>query len=86
MYAVINAGGKQERVEVGELVDVELLDASPGDELTLTPLMVVDGDEVTGVIDWSEAAPGDAMFDLATWTLVHEERLDDLLAGYGGGG
>ncbi len=24
----------------------------------------VDGDEVTGIIDWSEAAPGDAMFDL----------------------
>ncbi|MGO8874648.1 MAG: 50S ribosomal protein L21 [Acidimicrobiales bacterium] len=47
MYAVINAGGKQERVEVGELVDVELLDVSPGDELTLTPLLVVDGDEVT---------------------------------------
>jgi len=47
MYAVINAGGKQERVEVGELVDVELLDVSPGDELTLTPLLVVDGAEVT---------------------------------------
>ena len=45
----------------------------------------VDGDEVTGVIDWSEAAPGDAMFDLATLTLGHEERLDDLLAGYGAG-
>lgn len=43
----------------------------------------VDGDEVTGVIDWSEAAPGDAMFDLATLTLGHEERLDDLLVGYG---
>jgi aminoglycoside phosphotransferase (APT) family kinase protein len=43
----------------------------------------VDGDEVTAVIDWSEAAPGDAMFDLATLTLGHEERLDDLLAGYG---
>lgn len=43
----------------------------------------VDGDEVTGVIDWSEAAPGDAMFDLAILTLGHEERLDDLLAGYG---
>ncbi|MGC4888721.1 phosphotransferase family protein [Micromonospora sp. DT227] len=43
----------------------------------------VDGDEVTGVIDWSEAAPGDAMADLATLTLGHEERLDDLLAGYG---
>ncbi|MBL0886255.1 phosphotransferase family protein [Myceligenerans indicum] len=45
----------------------------------------VDGDEVTGIIDWSEAAPGDAMFDLATLTLGHEERLDDLLAGYGPG-
>ncbi|MET8149626.1 phosphotransferase family protein [Actinoplanes sp. NPDC049668] len=43
----------------------------------------VDGDEVTGVIDWSEAARGDAMFDLAILTLGHEERLDDLLAGYG---
>ncbi|GID92112.1 aminoglycoside phosphotransferase [Amorphoplanes digitatis] len=43
----------------------------------------VDGDEVTGVIDWSEAARGDALFDLAILTLGHEERLDDLLAGYG---
>jgi aminoglycoside phosphotransferase (APT) family kinase protein len=40
-------------------------------------------DEVVGVIDWSEAAPGDAMFDLAILTLGHEERLDQLLAGYG---
>jgi large subunit ribosomal protein L21 len=46
MYAVINAGGKQERVEVGELVDVELLAAEPGDEISLVPLLVVDGDEV----------------------------------------
>jgi aminoglycoside phosphotransferase (APT) family kinase protein len=45
----------------------------------------VDGDEVTGVIDWSEAAAGDAMYDLATLTLGHEERLDELLAGYGDG-
>ncbi|GLY07823.1 phosphotransferase [Actinoplanes sp. NBRC 101535] len=45
----------------------------------------VDGDQVTGVIDWSEAAPGDAMFDLAILTLGHEERLDDLLTGYGPG-
>ncbi|WP_419817509.1 phosphotransferase family protein [Glaciibacter flavus] len=28
------------------------------------PHVFVDGDELTGVIDWSEAAPGDAMFDL----------------------
>ncbi|MEU7927984.1 aminoglycoside phosphotransferase family protein [Micromonospora sp. NPDC049107] len=43
----------------------------------------VDGDEVTGVLDWSEAARGDALFDLATLTLGHEERLGDVLAGYG---
>ncbi|MFJ4982412.1 phosphotransferase family protein [Streptomyces sp. NPDC088732] len=43
----------------------------------------VDGDEVTGIIDWSEAGPGDALFDLATLTLGHEEHLGDVVAGYG---
>lgn len=43
----------------------------------------VDGDEITGIIDWSEAGRGDALFDLATLTLGHEEHLGDLVAGYG---
>ena len=43
----------------------------------------VDGDEVTGIIDWSEAGRGDALYDLATFTLGHEERLDVVVAGYG---
>ena len=43
----------------------------------------VDGDEVTGVIDWSEAGQGDPMFDIATLTLGHEDHLDDVIAGYG---
>jgi len=43
----------------------------------------VDGDEVTGVIDWSEASHGDALFDLAILTLGHPEHLDDVVAGYG---
>ncbi|MBO2460503.1 phosphotransferase family protein [Actinomadura violacea] len=43
----------------------------------------VDGDEVTGVIDWSEASQGDALFDLAILTLGHEEHLGDVIAGYG---
>jgi aminoglycoside phosphotransferase (APT) family kinase protein len=42
----------------------------------------VDGDEVTGVIDWSEASQGDALFDLATLTLGHPEHLSDVIAGY----
>ncbi|MCK8676946.1 phosphotransferase family protein [Streptomyces lichenis] len=43
----------------------------------------VDGDEVTGIIDWSEAGQGDALYDLATFTLGHEEHLGDVLTGYG---
>jgi aminoglycoside phosphotransferase (APT) family kinase protein len=43
----------------------------------------VDGDEMTGVIDWSEAGPGDALFDLAILTLGHQEHLGDVIAGYG---
>ncbi|MGH3169389.1 MAG: oxidoreductase, partial [Trebonia sp.] len=41
----------------------------------------VDGDEVTGLIDWSEAGPGDALYDLATLTLGHQEHLGDVVAG-----
>ena len=43
----------------------------------------VDGDEVSGIIDWSEAAQGDALYDLASLTLQHPERLGDVVAGYG---
>lgn len=51
-------------------------------DLHLTHVFV-DGDDVTGIIDWSEAAPGDALFDLASLTLAHQDRLDDVIAGYG---
>ncbi|MET3806065.1 aminoglycoside phosphotransferase [Nakamurella sp. UYEF19] len=44
----------------------------------------VAGDKVTGIIDWSEGAPGDALYDLATLTLGHPEHLEDVMAGYGG--
>ena len=43
----------------------------------------VDDDQVTGIIDWSEASQGDGLYDLATLTLAHEEHLDDVIAGYG---
>ncbi|WP_052852216.1 phosphotransferase family protein [Streptomyces avicenniae] len=51
-------------------------------DLQITHVFVED-DQVIGVIDWSEAGPGDALFDLAILTLGHEERLGDVLAGYG---
>jgi large subunit ribosomal protein L21 len=46
MYAVIASGGKQARVSEGEQVHVELLDAEQGSTVSLTPVLVVDGDTV----------------------------------------
>jgi large subunit ribosomal protein L21 len=48
MYAVIETGGKQYRVEVGTELEVELLQAEPGDNITLDRvLLVADGDVST---------------------------------------
>ena len=45
MYAVIETGGKQYRVEVGIQLEVELLEVSPGDAITLDRvLLVADGE------------------------------------------
>ena len=46
MYAVIKTGGKQERVEAGQVVNVEKLGKDVGDVVDLTPVMIVDGDNV----------------------------------------
>ncbi|HET9729922.1 MAG TPA: 50S ribosomal protein L21 [Acidimicrobiia bacterium] len=43
MYAVIESGGKQYRVAEGDRIDVELLD---GGDVSLRPVMLVDGDTV----------------------------------------
>ena len=43
MYAVIETGGKQYRVEEGQRLDVEKLG---GEAVTLRPVLLVDGDEV----------------------------------------
>lgn len=51
-------------------------------DLQIAHVFVDEHDEVTGVLDWSEGAQGDPLYDLATLTLGHAERLDDLLAGY----
>ena len=48
MYAVIETGGKQYRVEVGTELEVELLDANAGDAIILDRvLLVADGDDAS---------------------------------------
>jgi large subunit ribosomal protein L21 len=55
MYAVIETGGKQYRVEVGTELEVELLDVEPGQSITL--------DRVLLVADGAEAAVGTPVVD-----------------------
>jgi large subunit ribosomal protein L21 len=47
MYAIVKTGGKQYKVAVGDVVEVEKLDGEAGAELVLPALLVVDGDKVT---------------------------------------
>jgi large subunit ribosomal protein L21 len=44
VYAVIRTGGKQYKVKVGDLIDVEKLGGDDGASLELEPLLVVDDD------------------------------------------
>jgi len=54
MYAVVKVGGKQYRVEKGESLVVDRMDASEGDKVTLDPLLFADGDNA--VFDSGELA------------------------------
>ena len=49
MYAVIRTGGKQSRVEQGQRLDVELLGKGEGEEVSFTPVLLVDGDTVVAI-------------------------------------
>jgi large subunit ribosomal protein L21 len=52
VYAVIRTGGKQYKVKVGDLIDVERLGGDDGASLELEPLLVVDDDgNVTSAAD-----------------------------------
>ena len=51
MYAVVKTGGKQTRVAQGERVQVEHLGVAVGDDVTLTPVLVVDGETVLSTPD-----------------------------------
>jgi large subunit ribosomal protein L21 len=44
VYAVIRTGGKQYKVKVGDVIDVERLTGEDGASLELEPLLVVDDD------------------------------------------
>ena len=45
MYAVFASGGKQHRVEVGMLIDIEKLDASIGETINFSDVLVISDNE-----------------------------------------
>ena len=47
MYAIVRAGSKQQKVAVGDVIEIDKTDAAVGDTLTLPVVMTVDGDKVT---------------------------------------
>ncbi|NDE48399.1 MAG: 50S ribosomal protein L21 [Actinobacteria bacterium] len=47
MYAIVKAGGRQEKVAVGDTVFVDRIEAAPGSTVTFPALLVVDGEAVT---------------------------------------
>ncbi len=47
MYAIVRAGGRQEKVSVGDVITVDRLAGDAGSTVQLRPLLLVDGEAVT---------------------------------------
>jgi large subunit ribosomal protein L21 len=47
VYAIVKAGGRQEKVSVGDIVVVDRVSAGVGESLELPALLLVDGEKVT---------------------------------------
>lgn len=47
VYAVVRAGGRQEKVSVGTIVTLDRIKADANGKIELTALLLVDGDKVT---------------------------------------
>ncbi|HUR75003.1 MAG TPA: 50S ribosomal protein L21 [Sporichthya sp.] len=47
MYAIVRAGGRQEKVATGDVFELDRLDGEPGSTVELPALLLVDGSSVT---------------------------------------
>ena len=47
VYAIVRAGGRQEKVAVGDVLEIDRLQADPGSTVELPVLLLVDGATVT---------------------------------------
>ena len=47
VYAIVRSGAIQQKVSVGDVIEIDKVATAPGDSLSLPALLVVDGDTVT---------------------------------------
>jgi large subunit ribosomal protein L21 len=47
VYAIVRSGGRQHKVAVGDILEIDKVEAKAGDSVALTPLLLVDGDSIT---------------------------------------
>ena len=47
MYAIVRSGGRQHKVAVGDVLEIDKIDDKVGSSVKLQPLLLVDGDAVT---------------------------------------
>ena len=47
MYAIVRSGGRQHKVAVGDVLEIDKIDDAAGSTVNLTPLLLVDGSTVT---------------------------------------
>lgn len=51
MYAIVRAGGRQEKVSVGDTILINSIKGEAGDSVALQPILLVDGSSVTSDAD-----------------------------------
>ena len=47
MYAIVRSGGRQHKVAVGDILEIDKVEVKAGDSVALTPLLLVDGEKIT---------------------------------------
>ncbi len=60
MFAIVRAGGRQEKVSVGDVIAVDRVAGEPGSTVALPVLLLVDGDSITHDADSLDGATATA--------------------------
>ena len=59
VYAVVRAGGRQEKVEVGTIVVLDRIKANKDGNIELAPVLLVDGDKTLAKVKVTAEVVGD---------------------------